>query len=167
MTSVVEWCIKWGVPQEALTELEQITFAHIDATIVSDAGSEGGVQSRIRQNAPYIGQALWRNNSGAMYNDSGALVRFGLANTSAKLNRVFKSSDLIGITAVLVKPCHVGLKFGLFTAVETKDTDWTKPRNDRDRAQLSFLNKVISLGGIGMFSTDHHQVETLVTGIRK
>lgn len=145
MTPLHDWAIRHGVSAAAIAELPIIFAASAPS---GTPGSEAGVQGAIRLAAPRHGGLLWRNNSGAASDEFGRTVRYGLANDSKKLNDVFKSSDLIGITPVTWQ----GRRFGVFTAVECKEPGWTKPRNDRDRAQANFLMTVESLGGIAMFA---------------
>ena len=47
---------------------------------------------------------LWRNNSGAFKDQTGRMVRFGLGNDSAKINKHMKSSDLIGFQTITITP---------------------------------------------------------------
>jgi hypothetical protein len=54
------------------------------------------------------------------------------------------SSDLIGITPVVITPEMVGKKVGLFTALEVKSQ-----RGRSSIEQINFLGMVKSLGGIG------------------
>lgn len=150
MNQVEQWAIRHGVSPLAMAELAMLFVPH---TRTPFEGSESYTQAEIRVTAPKLGNSLWRNNSGATLDESGRLVRYGLANDSKKINEVFKSSDLIGITPVT----WYGRRFGVFTAVETKRPDWTKPENDRDRAQSNFLTTVEALGGIGMFATSTAQ----------
>lgn len=101
--------------------------------------------------APRYGARLWRNNSGALRDARGRLVRFGLGNVSAELNRLWKSSDLIGHTAR-----------GRFVAVECKEEGWTmlgRRWTDRETAQARFLLGVAMAGGLGMFCSDPRQLE--------
>ena len=79
--------------------------------------NEAVIQSQVRLAAAQRGITLWRNQSGACYDETGRLIRYGLANDSAQLNRRMKSSDLIGITPILVEPYHVGRALGVFTAI--------------------------------------------------
>lgn len=145
------WAHKWNVPVAAIKELATIFY---DATAISGAaGSESRVQSEIQLEAPRIGCAMWRNNSGATTDDTGRLVRYGLGHISKDLNKVWKSSDLIGITPVT----WCGRTFGVFTAVEVKESGWKGPKNDHERAQGAFHATVESLGGIGMFAASKEQ----------
>lgn len=121
--------------------------------------SEASVQAEIRVKSGILGAPLWRNNSGAVTTDDGRHVRFGLGNDSAKLNKVWKSSDLIGITPV--RSTAIGQIFGVFTALECKHLGWHAPKNDRERAQLSFLETVNAYGAIGRFVTSLEEYERL------
>ena len=114
--------------------------------------TETDIQSMIRVAAANRHSALWRNNNGACRDDTGRMIRYGLGNDSKKLNEVWKSSDLIGITPVMIGPEHVGRVIGVFTAVEVKRESWRKPENKRDRAQEAFLADVLRYGGIAMFA---------------
>jgi hypothetical protein len=95
---------------------------------------------------------MWRNQSGACYDETGRLIRYGLANDSAQLNKRIKSSDLIGITPVVITQQMVGQTMGVFTAVEVKHPGWTRPTNDRERAQEAFIRLVTEKGGLGGFA---------------
>jgi len=116
---------------------------------------ESPVQQRIRLAAAYRGIELWRNNSGALQDPrTGRLVRFGLANESAALNARIKSSDLIGITPVTIKPDMVGKTLGVFTAIECKESGWhLTPSDERGHAQAAFHSIVRAAGGIAGFVT--------------
>jgi len=93
-----------------------------------------------------------RNNSGAFTDATGRLIRFGLGNISKEHNDNMKSSDLIGITTMVVTPEMVGKTIGVFTAFEVKGSDW-KPGRDkkREKAQENFINWVRLKGGISSF----------------
>lgn len=107
--------------------------------------------------------AYWRNQSGACYDDTGRLIRFGLGNDSAALNKVYKSSDQIGIVPVLIQPHHVGRTFGVFVALEDKRRGWhLTPGDKRGQAQLNFMQHVQSCGGIVGFVTEPEQVRQYI-----
>ena len=114
--------------------------------------SESEVQAKLRLAAAKRGAALWRNNSGACRDETGRLIRYGLGNDSAKLNAVWKSSDLIGITPVRITPDMIGRAIGVFTAVEVKREDWVWRATPREKAQNQFLKDVARRGGIGLFA---------------
>ncbi len=92
---------------------------------------------------------LFRNNSGVLRNQEGIPIRFGLGNTSSQINRIFKSSDQIGITPV---QCPCGKRYGVFTAIEMKKPGW-KYRNSDQTAlgQLNFINRIREKSGIAGF----------------
>lgn len=151
MTTVFEWANTWGVSQAAVADLLAVLDPVRPARAPAGAAkSEAAVQAELQLEAPKHGGALWRNNSGACIDNEGRQVRYGLGNTSAKLNGHFKSSDLIGITPVE----HAGRIFGVFTAIEVKEPGWKGPRksNEREQAQNNFLTAVRAMGGIGRFA---------------
>lgn len=122
----------------------------VDTVPVPAGSSEAAVQARLRVEAANIGYCLWRNNSGSLPDKTGTPVRFGLGNDSVKLNKVFKSSDLIGIGPM-----------GRFVAVEVKEPGWSHPKNDRERAQANFIGAVQARGGLAGFATsveDYHRI---------
>lgn len=115
--------------------------------------SEDEVQQRIRLEAPKHNVTLLRNNSGAFTDASGRTVRFGLGNDSKQINERFKSSDLIGITPVLITPDMVGKVIGVFTAVECKKEEWKfKGYEKREQGQKNFIDFVIARGGLAGFA---------------
>jgi hypothetical protein len=105
--------------------------------------TEDFVKKEIQCLAPVFGITLLRNNSGMCMNPKGVPVRFGLGNKSAQSNRVLKSSDLIGIWAPK----------GIFVAIECKRPGWVFKGDDREIAQLTFINLVREKGGLGCFAT--------------
>ncbi len=111
--------------------------------------SESEIQQLIQLAGPRMSCILLRNNSGALTDKQGRLVRFGLGNVSEKLNSISKSSDLIGITSVVVTPDMVGKQIGVFTAIEVKSGAWSPTGDKREKAQQAFIDWVISRGGIG------------------
>lgn len=80
------------------------------------------------------GCRLFRNNTGAIKDQTGRLVRFGLCKGS---------SDLIGFRPTVITPEMVGKTVAIFTAIEVK-TPTGKPTPE----QLHFLQRVKDLGGI-------------------
>ncbi len=126
--------------------------------------SEQGAQNRVRWEAAQLGMPLWRNNSGAFKDDRGQMVRFGLGNDSPRLNKLWKSSDLIGIVPVTIQPHHVGRLAGIFAAVEMKDpATWRgEPKSEHETAQANFIATVQQYGGVGGFITDPAELKGLV-----
>lgn len=150
---LITWAHKHGISQRAYAELLQIMGIGEPPVIDTnpDVTTEAGVQQYRRIRAAKHGGRLWRNNSGAFFDDTQRMVRYGLGNDSKEINRIFKSSDLIGITPVT---CHCGQTYGVFTAEECKPPGWKlRPADKRAKAQLAFIQLVLKLGGIGRFIT--------------
>ena len=106
---------------------------------------------------------IWRNNSGACTDDTGRLIRYGLGNDSAQLNKKIKSSDLIGITPTLITAEMVGYHLGVFTALEVKPSGWTlKPSDERGHAQAKFHEIVQQACGFAGFVTDPIDVYRII-----
>ena len=101
---------------------------------------------------------LFRNNRGACYDQTGRLIRYGLANESKAVDKVLKSSDLIGITKVMITQELVGKILGVFTSLECKKPGWKFTGTDREIAQQHWLNLTIINGGIARFITDIEEV---------
>ena len=76
---------------------------------------------------------LWRNNTGALRDQRGQLVRYGLCPGS---------SDLIGFRTVVITPDMVGQRVAVFAAVEVKD------RGRATEQQQAFINLVQQAGGL-------------------
>lgn len=120
---------------------------------------ETPVAQRVRLLSAQLNMDLWRNNSGAFKDDFGNMIRFGLANDSAEYNKVVKSSDLIGITPIIITPDMLGQIVGVFTAIETKASDWhMTPSDKRAKAQEAFHNIVRRAGGFAGFATSADDV---------
>lgn len=158
-----EWAVKHGISAAALQDLRTL---YVPPPVDVQGSSEAATQAQLRVAAPRLGSMLLRNNNGACIDETGRMNRYGLGNDSKKLNTAWKSSDLIGITPITVQPHQVGMTLGIFTAVEVKHPGWTRPENDRDRAQEAFLVSVCQHGGLGMFVTHESQYNGYVTRIR-
>ena len=127
------------------------------------AESESEIQQLIQVEAVKENCVLMRNNSGAFRDVGGRHVRYGLMNISKKQNEKIKSSDLIGVTEVLVTEEMVGKTLGVFTAVEVKPPGWTLvPKDQRGHAQLAFIEWVKKKGGIAGFATSVEEFKELV-----
>lgn len=124
---------------------------------------ETPVQQRVRIEAGRLNVLLWRNNNGACYDATGRLIRYGLGNDSKQANDEMKSSDLIGITPKIVTPDMVGSIVAIFTAVETKASDWRfSPNDEHTRAQKRYIDLVRQYGGYADFATDPAQLMRIV-----
>lgn len=153
MITLTQWQIRHHVSAQAMYELQQMLGV---ADTTPPAGdhpphSEAAVQSDVRAQASKIGGRLFRNSVGAAKMEDGSFIRFGLANDSEAMNKVVKSSDLIGLFPYLVKPADVGHTLGQFWAPEIKAEGWRYTGTPREKAQLAFINLVVALGGRGEF----------------
>lgn len=115
------------------------------------SASEARVQSEVRLEAARHGVHLWRNNVGVLTDANGRPVRYGLANDSAQLNAVLKSSDLVGWRPHLVTPDDVGRTLAVFCARECKAEGWTFRGTDREIAQQRWLDMINHNGGDAAF----------------
>lgn len=156
MTQIIQWAIRHNIPHTALAELRQMMGIDKDTDPVTQCGgmSEAKVQEAVRLEATKKGCRLYRNNVGACKDDTGRVIRYGLVNDSAALNKRIKSSDLIGIRPVVITPDMVGHTIGQFIAREIKKPGWKYTGTDREKAQLAFIELVISLGGDAAFAND-------------
>lgn len=164
--SLEDWATRWNLPAQALHELQQVLAEDLRPPQVSAGSmSEAAVQQRALLEASHLGAILFRNNSGACMDDRGRMVRYGLANESKKLNTRMKSSDLIGVTPVIITQAMVGHRVGVFTAIETKPEGWTlRPSDKRGAAQAHFMNIVLVAGGIASFVNSDNQIKLIIDG---
>lgn len=126
--------------------------------------SEAAIQQLVRvEHCQATRGQIWRNNSGACTDQTGRLVRYGLGNDSAQLNKAVKSSDLIGITPTLITPAMVGYTLGVFTAYEVKPSDWRmRPGDERALAQQRFHDIVREACGYAGFVTDPRDIYRII-----
>ena len=116
--------------------------------------NEATTQNQLRVLASQGGGFLWRNNNGAYEAQPNRWIRYGLGNDSTKVNKTFKSSDLIGITRRMITSADIGRVFGIFTAIEVKAPGWHLiPSDEHGFAQLEFINTVLGAGGFAGFAT--------------
>lgn len=149
-----QWAIQWGVPYAAVADLrEQMRLNGGDYLHEKAGESEGAVSSVVRLEASRKGLLLWRNNCGALRDERGRQVRYGLANSSKAENKILKSADLIGIRPVLVTQAHVGHTIGQFVSREVKEKGWAYSATEREVAQLAWANLILSAGGDASFAT--------------
>ena len=120
--------------------------------MASSSPSEHEIQQRIRLACGRGAVRLWRNNTGALVDQQGRFVRFGLCKGS---------SDLIGLRSFVVTPEMVGQRIAQFVALEIKtDSGAVSPE------QKAFLQLVRQLGGLGAVcrSIEQAQAGRLLTG---
>lgn len=101
--------------------------------------SEQELQQRIRLQLGSSPVRLWRNNVGALRDERGRLVTYGLCKGS---------SDLIGLRQVLIGPEHLGQTLAVFSAIEVKT-----PKGRLREEQRSFLELVERFGGYSGVAT--------------
>lgn len=153
-----EWAQRWGIPHAALADLE-LRLGLSAASAMPDLDrsfaeplSESAVQTNVRLEARNNGVWLTRNNVGALMDERGVPVRYGLANESPQQNKQVKSGDLIGIKTIIVTPDMIGRKVGQFCSREVKKQGWVfNPRDAHEKAQLNWVNFVLSKGGDAAF----------------
>lgn len=125
---------------------------------------ESELQQLVQIEGPKYACILQRNNSGALKDSNGRLVRYGLGNISSKQNAAIKSSDLIGITTITITPEMVGRKIGVFTAVECKAPGWkpTLKEKSRESAQLAYIEWVRMRGGLAGFASSIEEFKAII-----
>lgn len=96
--------------------------------------SEQRIQQEIRLALGRGDVRLWRNNVGSLRDQSGRMVRFGLAPGSA---------DLIGCRRMVIGDHHVGQEVAVFCAIEVKAAG-----GRASPEQLAFIDVVRQLGGL-------------------
>ena len=101
--------------------------------------SEQELQQQIRLQLGSSPVRLWRNNVGALRDERGRLVTYGLCKGS---------SDLIGLRQVLIGPEHLGQTLAVFSAIEVK-----APKGRLLEEQRSFLELVERFGGYSGVAT--------------
>ena len=94
--------------------------------------NEAYVQNKIRLAVGTGDVRLFRNNTGALMDQNGRLVKFCLCKGS---------SDLIGFRSITITQDMVGSKVAIFSAIEVKD----KGKTTVD--QKNFLNIINNSGG--------------------
>lgn len=151
--SIEKWQIMYGVSDRAMQDLRLMLGSWGTPELAADEGkSEAAVQSRMRLEAGKRGDIyLARNNVGALQDDEGRWVRYGLANDSKQMNALVKSADWIGVYRRLIVQADVGTYVGQAVSVEAKEEGWTYTGQGREKAQMAWANLWKSYGGIAMF----------------
>jgi len=161
---IQQWAIKYGIPPLAYHELVRILkepSGPISLTKQPEQ-SEAAVQQKVTLSWSQMGGILWRNNVGVASDMSGRPVRYGLANLSKRMNEQVKSSDLIGVTPVLVTADMVGRVVGVFTAPECKHGGWRWGEDKRREVPQNAYHEIVrSLGGIAGFVASESDMTTL------
>ena len=109
---------------------------------------EHEIQQRIRLACGRGPVRLWRNNTGALVDQQGRFVRFGLCKGS---------SDLIGLRALEITPELVGQRLAQFIALEVKTAQGVLSPEQR-----AFLRLVQQLGGVAAVCRSVEEAEQLL-----
>ena len=96
--------------------------------------SEQAIQQQIRLELGVGPVRLWRNNVGALRDERGRLITYGLCKGS---------SDLIGLRQLRIEEQHLGLELGVFCALEIKAAGGRLTAE-----QLQFLEVIRNRGGL-------------------
>lgn len=103
--------------------------------------TESNVQKQLVDYLSYKNVYVWRNNSGALQDRFGRLVRFGKVG----------SSDILGVDG----------GSGKFIAIEVKKPDMSyKPTHP----QLEFLQAIHDHGGLAGIATSTDDVDRILSG---
>ncbi len=120
---------------------------------MASSPSEHDIQQRIRLACGRGAVRLWRNNTGALVDQQGRFVRFGLCKGS---------SDLIGLRSLEVTPGMVGQRLAQFVALEVK-----APQGVLSPEQRDFLRLVQELGGVAAVCRSVEEAEQLLGSPRQ
>ena len=120
---------------------------------MASSPSEHEIQQRIRLVCGRGPVRLWRNNTGALVDQQGRFVRFGLCKGS---------SDLIGLRSMVVTPEMVGQRIAQFVALEIK-----APQGVVSPQQQAFLRLVQQLGGVAAACRSVEEAEQLLAAPRQ
>ena len=116
--------------------------------MASSPPSEHEIQQRIRLACGRGPVRLWRNNTGALVDQQGRFVRFGLCKGS---------SDLIGLRSLEITPELVGRRIAQFVAIEVKTAQGVLSPEQR-----AFLRFVQELGGVAAVCRSVEEAEQLL-----
>ena len=115
---------------------------------MASSPSEHEIQQRIRLACGRGPVRLWRNNTGALVDQQGRFVRFGLCTGS---------SDLIGLRSLEITPELVGQRIAQFVALEVKT-----PLGTLSPEQRAFLQLVEQLGGVAAVCRSVNEAEQVL-----
>lgn len=108
---------------------------------------ELAVQNAIRLEHGAGPARLWRNNTGALKDSTGRLVRYGLCPGS---------SDLIGLRTRIITEADLGYRFAQFVAIEVKD------QGRLTEQQRAFLAMVTQAGGLAGVARSPEDARTIL-----
>ena len=115
---------------------------------MASSPSEHEIQQRIRLACGRRAVRLWRNNTGALVDQQGCFVRFGLCKGS---------SDLIGLRSLEITPEMVGQRVAQFVALEVKSASGVIRSEQR-----AFLQLVQQLGGVAAVCRSIEQAQAVL-----
>lgn len=110
--------------------------------------NEKNVSKLIELKYTKEGAILWRNNIGAYKDEKGNFIRYGLANSSHKMNQNIKSADFIGINPIVITKEHIGRTIGQFVSIEAKSEKGYKI----NEAQKKWRDLIKESGGYAIIS---------------
>lgn len=149
------WAQRHGISGSALSDLVDVLAGNdYSPPLVTDsAASESRQQSLVRLEAPKHGFWLTRNNVGALLDDRGVPVRYGLANESKGQNAIIKSGDLIGFRKRVIVNADVGTVIAQFASFECKHAGWVYRGDKHEQAQARWRDFINIHGGHAAFTT--------------
>lgn len=156
MTTLHDWAIKWRIPLDCLHDLQHtlgLQCPPVPEHAHAHGKSEAYATSLMLLEASRKDVRMWRNNVGALKDANGRVVRYGLANETARLNETLKSSDYIGWRTVRITPQHVGMAIGQCVLREMKPPGWNYTGQGREPAQKAFLDMGTAAGCDAAFCT--------------
>ena len=115
---------------------------------MASSPSEHEIQQRIRLACGRGPVRLWRNNTGALVDQQGRFMRFGLCKGS---------SDLIGLRSLEITPEMVGQRVAQFVALEVKTASGVVSSEQR-----AFLQLVQQLGGVAAVCRSIEQAQAVL-----
>lgn len=147
---------------------------------MGDLTPEGRAMKKVRLGASSLRMRIFRNNNGALKDQNGRVVFYGLGNEPEKLttengkkrlNQIIKFGDYIGATQVTITPDMVGKTLAVFTNIEVKpdgklESTLRKAQNNpdsREGCQLKAINLVSQWGGIAGFATNEFDLQNIFT----
>lgn len=120
----------------------------------------------VLKRARQYGARIWRNNTGALKDKVGRLIRFGLGNISKKWLETYRTGDYIGGTPIIVTPEMVGKQVFIFTNIECKAADFEEKLHynpkQRECQQDNFNKLVRAQNGIAGFAKDYKDVDRMM-----
>lgn len=131
--------------------------------------SEAPTVKRVMLAASKAGSRLFRNNRGQFYTIDGvqrlvaAVKNHDIPKMIESIKRLRMvragieapgSSDLIGLQPVKITPEMVGLTLGVLLCAECKAEGWKAPKDEHEREQAHFIEKMNEFGAIAFFITD-------------